>query len=116
MRTAIPEPCEYFEKKNQDAQSDTFADGGIYAHHKCPAYQYAGMSSGTSETGGNKIRRIPVKKPTWRDLHDLKKAGQSYDDLLTVMTQRERDWKMITGIDRDGDFVAFDPEEIMTGE
>ena len=27
----IQEPCGYFEKKNQDAQYDTFADGGIYA-------------------------------------------------------------------------------------
>ena len=71
-----------------------------------------------SETGGNKIKRIPVKEPTWRMLHDLKDAGQSYDDLLTMMIRRERDyrdWKMITRIDRDGDFVAFDPEEIMKG-
>lgn len=77
------------------------------------------MSSGTSETGGNKIRRIPVKEPTWRMLHDLKDARQSYDDLPAGMTQRERDyrdWKMITGIDRAGDFVAFDPEEIMKGD
>jgi len=72
-----------------------------------------------SETGGNKIKRIPVKEPTWRMLHDLKDAGQSYDDLLTVMIRRERDyrdWKMIAEIDRDGDFVAFDPEEIMKGD
>ncbi len=77
------------------------------------------MSSGMSETGGNKIKRIPVKEPTWRNLHDLKDAGQSYDDLLAGMTRRERDyrdWKMITGIDRAGDFPAFDPEEIMKGD
>ena len=91
-----------------------------YMHrYKCTVYQYTGMSSGTSETKGNIIKRIPVKEPTWRDLHDLKDAGQSYDDLLSQMVRRERDyreWKMITEIDRSGEFVAFDPEEIMSGE
>lgn len=77
------------------------------------------MSFSTSETSGNKIKRIPVKEPTWRKLHDLKDAGQSYDDLLAGMTRRERDyrdWKMITEIDMTGDFVAFDLEEIMKGD
>lgn len=71
------------------------------------------MSSCTSEA---QIKRIPVKEPTWRSLHDLKEAGQSFDELLAGMIQRERDyrdWKMITEIDRTGEFVAFDPEEIM---
>jgi len=79
-------------------------------NYKCPAYQFTGMSSSTSETRGNTIKRIPVKEPTRRVLHVLKDTGQSYDDLLTVIIRREReyrDWKMITGIDRDGDFVAF---------
>lgn len=74
------------------------------------------MSSCTSEAGGNQIKRIPVKEPTWRSLHDLKEAGQSYDELLAGMIQREwdyRDWKMITEIDQTGEFVAFDPDEIM---
>ncbi len=30
-------------------------------------------SSATSDAG-NQIKRIPVKEPTWRDLHDLKGA------------------------------------------
>ena len=87
--------------------------------YKCTEHQYPSMSFPTSETGGNTIKRIPVKEPTWRDLHDLKDAGQSYDDLLSQMVRRERDyreWKMITEIDRSGEFVAFDPEEIMSGE
>lgn len=80
---------------------------------------YRGMSSCTSEAGGNQIKRIPVKEPTWRSLHDLKEAGQSYDELLAGMIQRERDyrdWKMIAEIDRTGEFVAFDPDEIMRDE
>ncbi|MGC9434971.1 MAG: hypothetical protein ACP5C4_02620 [Methanomicrobiales archaeon] len=57
-----------------------------------------------------------MKEPTWRSLHDLKEAGESYDELLAGMIQRERDyrdWKMITEIDQTGEFVAFDPDEIM---
>jgi len=69
-----------------------------------------------SETRGSQIKRIPVKELTWRSLHDLKEAGQSYDDLLSMMIRRERncrDRQTIVGIDREGEFVAFDPEEIM---
>ena len=77
------------------------------------------MSLSSSETGSNQIKRIPVKEPTWRGLHDLKEAGQSYDDLLAEMIRRERDyreWKMIVEIDREGEFVEFDPEEIMNDD
>lgn len=86
---------------------------------KSPADQWRRMSSGTTQTGGNQIKRIPVKELTWVSLYDLKEAGQSYDELLAGMIQRERDyrdWKMITEIDRIGGFVAFDPEEIMKGD
>ena len=85
-------------------------------NYKCAACQHPYMPLSASENTSNQIKRIPVKKPTWKDLHDLKEAGQSYDELLSGMIQRERDyrdWKIITEIDRDGDFVAFDPEEIM---
>ncbi|WP_067052308.1 hypothetical protein [Methanofollis ethanolicus] len=74
------------------------------------------MASSTGDTGGSQIKRIPVKEYTWKSLHDLKEAGQSYDDLLSRMIRRERDyrdWQMIVDIDREGEFVAFDPEEIM---
>ena len=82
---------------------------------KCYVAQRGHMSSSTSGAG-SQIKCIPVKEPTWRDLHDLKEAGQSYDDLLAGMIWRERDWrdwKMIAEIDRIGEFVAFDPDEIM---
>lgn len=73
------------------------------------------MSSCTSGTG-SLIKRIPVKESTWRSLHDLKEAGQSYDDLLAGMIKREQDcqdWEMISEIEKKGEFVAFDPEEIL---
>lgn len=73
------------------------------------------MSSATSDPG-SQIKRIPVKEPTWRDLHDLKEAGESYDELITRMIRRERDyrdWKMVAEIEETGEFVAFDPDEIL---
>ncbi|MBR1368271.1 hypothetical protein RJ53_01670 [Methanocalculus chunghsingensis] len=74
------------------------------------------MLTRTSEAGSNRIRRIPVNEPIWRSLHDLKEAGQSYDELLSMMIRLERDyrdWKMIIGIDQAGRFVDFNPDEIM---
>ncbi len=52
-------------------------------------------------------------------LHDLRDAGESYDDLISLMIRRERDYregKMNMDIDRAGEFFAFEPEEIMNGE
>ncbi|MFA5103168.1 MAG: hypothetical protein WC525_08445 [Candidatus Thermoplasmatota archaeon] len=63
-----------------------------------------------------KIKCIPVKETTWRNVHELKETGQSYDELLAGMIKREydwRDWKMIAEIDRTGEYVAFDPDEIL---
>lgn len=74
------------------------------------------MSSSTAQPGVASIKRIPVKEPTWRELHNLKEAGQSFDELIAAMIRREqdfRDWKMISEIDRVGEFIPFDPEEIM---
>ena len=67
------------------------------------------MSSATSDAG-SQIKRIPVKEPTWKDLHDLKEAGESYDELLSRMVRRERDyrdWKMVVEIEEASEFVAL---------
>jgi len=77
------------------------------------------MPSSTSENAWNQIKCIPVTELTWMSLYDLKEAGQSYDELLAGMIRCEldyRDWKMITEIDRTGEFVAFDLEDIMKGD
>ena len=42
--------------------------------------QLSFMSSGSTEIGNNQIKRISVKEPTWKELHNLKSAGQSYDE------------------------------------
>ncbi len=68
-------------------------------------------------SGNNrKIERIPVKETTWENLHTLEEAGQSYDELLAGMIKRTHDWQdwnIITEIDRTGEYVAFDPDEIL---
>ncbi|MDD3136052.1 MAG: hypothetical protein PHF57_02195 [Methanoregula sp.] len=50
------------------------------------------MTSSSTQAGGNRIKRIPVKESTWANLYTLKEAGESYDDLLTGMIRRERDF------------------------
>ncbi|MFC6716012.1 hypothetical protein ACFQGT_17865 [Natrialbaceae archaeon GCM10025810] len=35
-------------------------------------------------------KRIPVTEETRRELHDLKKPGQTYDDLLKQLVQQRR--------------------------
>ncbi|NLM30398.1 MAG: hypothetical protein GX216_08245 [Methanomicrobiales archaeon] len=73
------------------------------------------MSSAT-QNPGSQIKRIAVKEPTWRDLHDLKEAGESFDELITRMIRRKRDyrdWKMAVELEEEGEFVAFDPDDIL---
>lgn len=62
------------------------------------------------------MRLIPVSKSTFCDLYTLKDPEQTIDDLISVMIQREwdlRDWKRISEIDRVGEFIPFNPEEMM---
>jgi predicted CopG family antitoxin len=35
-------------------------------------------------------KRIPVTEERWHELNDLKKAGQTYDELLGEMAQKHR--------------------------
>ena len=78
--------------------------------------QLSFMSSGSAEMGDNQIKRISVKEPTWKELHNLKSAGQSYDELIAEMIRHERDlreWKQITEIDENGEFVDFELENYL---
>ena len=36
----------------------------------------------------NASKRIPVTEQRWRELNELKKAGQTYDELLEEMIQQ----------------------------
>lgn len=64
----------------------------------------------------NEIKRIPIKVPTWQCLHDLKEAGQSYDNLIAGMIKRKtdfRDWRMVMKIDQSGEFEPFYADKIL---
>jgi len=34
-------------------------------------------------------KRIPVTEERWKELHDLKQAGQTWDDLLAELVQQQ---------------------------
>lgn len=74
------------------------------------------MPSSSVEMGNSQIKRISVKEPTWKELHNLKSAGQSYDELIAEMIRHEhdlREWKEITEIDENGEFVDFELENYL---
>ena len=57
---------------------------------------------------------IQVKELTWISLYELKEAGQSYDELLTAMARRERDYRLLIihvsyrpGKERDGIMIII---------
>lgn len=62
----------------------------------------------------NADKRIPVTEDRWRDLHDLKQPGQTFDELLAelVRERKERELaKMLREKREDGEFVEVDPED-----
>ena len=77
------------------------------------------MESSVHNINQNEIKRIPIKVPTWQSLHELKEAGQSYDNLIAGMIKREkdfRDWQMVMEIDQSGEFEPFDADQIINGD
>ncbi|MDD1723816.1 MAG: hypothetical protein LUQ07_01655 [Methanospirillum sp.] len=74
------------------------------------------MESTVHKVKQTDIKRIPIKVPTWQSLHDLKEAGQSYDNLIAGMIKREKDlreWQMVMKIDQSGEFEPFDADKIL---
>jgi predicted CopG family antitoxin len=43
-------------------------------------------------------KRIPVSEPVWKDLAELKKAGQTYDDILTEMIDLQKKQRLANDI------------------
>ncbi len=53
-------------------------------------------------------RQIPVSEGIWEDISDLKRPGQTFDDLLAHMVEQEKKRRFIEDMDRieaEGDFV-----------
>jgi len=56
-------------------------------------------------------KRIPVSEGVWEDISDLKRPGQTFDDLLSHMVEQEKKRRFIEEMDRievEGDFVELD--------
>ncbi len=56
-------------------------------------------------------KRIPVTEKMWQELGGLKKAGQSYDDLLAELVEehkKTRLFKEMHLIEEKGDFVELE--------
>ncbi len=55
-------------------------------------------------------RQIPVSEGVWEDISDLKRPGQTFDDLLAHMVEQEKKRRFIEDMDRieaEGDFVEL---------
>lgn len=58
------------------------------------------------------IKRIPVTEKTWQEISELKQPGQTFDDLLSLMADREKMHRLandLKRIEEDEDFVDFEP-------
>ncbi len=44
--------------------------------------------------------RIPVSPSTWRTVHQLRKPGQTYDDVIQELIQRDSEQKLIDETER----------------
>jgi predicted CopG family antitoxin len=56
-------------------------------------------------------KRIPVSEGVWEDISELKRPGQTFDDLLSHMVEQEKKRRFIEDMDRieaEGDFVELD--------
>lgn len=56
------------------------------------------------------IKRIPVSEPVWTSLSDLKKTGQTYDELLAEIIEHEKEHRFLAemaAIEEEADFVEF---------
>ena len=55
-------------------------------------------------------KRIPVSEGVWEDISDLKRPGQTFDDLLSRMVELEKKRRFIEDMDRieaEGDLVEL---------
>lgn len=56
-------------------------------------------------------KRIPVSEGVWEDISELKRPGQTFDDLLAQMVEQEKKRRFLEEMDRieaEGDFVELD--------
>ena len=57
-------------------------------------------------------KRIPVTEKTWQEISELKQPGQTFDELLSRMAEREKMHRLVNDlkrIEKEEDFVDFEP-------
>jgi len=55
-------------------------------------------------------KRIPVSEGVWAEVSELKRPGQTFDDLLSHIVKQEKKRRFIEDMDRieaEGDFVEL---------
>jgi len=55
-------------------------------------------------------KRIPVSESVWRELSELKKPGQTFDQLLNEIVEREKKYRLMQDmkrIEEEGEFVEL---------
>jgi predicted CopG family antitoxin len=63
-------------------------------------------------------KRIPVSERVWAAISELKRPGQTFDDLLSQMVEQEKKRRFIEDMDNieaEGDFVELDVGVLDTG-
>lgn len=58
-------------------------------------------------------KRIPVTEETWEELGELKKSGQTWDELLEVLAQEHKKARFVREMDairENQEFVPLDEE------
>ena len=56
-------------------------------------------------------KRIPVSEEVWAEISELKRPGQTFDDLLSQMAEQEKKRRFIEDMDRieaEGGFVELE--------
>lgn len=59
-------------------------------------------------------KRIPVSEERWRELGEMKDAGQTYDDLLQEMIREYKEHRLAEMVRKkreDGEFVEVDVDD-----
>jgi predicted CopG family antitoxin len=59
-------------------------------------------------------KRIPLTEERWKELHELKEPGQTWDDLLGELVEEhkaQRLAEMVREKREDGDFVEVDTDD-----
>jgi len=56
------------------------------------------------------VKRIPVAEPVWKDLSEMRSAGQTYTELLEEMVEARKKERLLSDmkrIEEEGTFVSL---------